>query len=84
MKPAATVPSLWFRRKRGLATGIVYGGAGVGSAVIALTLEKLIDAAGLETALKTLGVCAWLICLPASYFLKPPRGPRRAVSKMQW
>jgi len=62
----------------------VYGGAGVGSAVIALSLEKLIDTAGLETALKVLGGFAWVICLPAAYFLKPPTGARRAVSKMQW
>ncbi|KAJ4993374.1 monocarboxylate permease [Stagonosporopsis vannaccii] len=82
--PAATVPSLWFKRKRGLATGVVYGGAGLGSAIIALSLEKLIETAGLETALKILGSCAWLICLPASYFLKPPKGPRRMVSTMQW
>lgn len=33
---------------------MVYGGAGVGSAVIAPSLEKLIDIAGLETALKVL------------------------------
>ncbi|KAH8642615.1 monocarboxylate transporter [Alternaria alternata] len=82
--PAASLPSLWFKRKRGLATGLVYGGAGVGSAVIALSLEKLIDTTSLETALKVLGACAWLICLPATYFLKPPKGSRRAVSKMQW
>ncbi|KAF9884852.1 hypothetical protein FE257_001195 [Aspergillus nanangensis] len=82
--PAATVPSLWFKRKRGLATGVVYGGAGVGSAVIALSLEKLINVAGLETALKVLGVCAWAICLPAAYFLKTPPGHERAVSTMQW
>ncbi|KAB2102622.1 hypothetical protein AG0111_0g8704 [Alternaria gaisen] len=82
--PAASLPSLWFKRKRGLATGLVYGGAGVGSAVIALSLEKLIDTTSLETALKVLGACACIICLPATYFLKPPRGSRRAVSKMQW
>ncbi|KAF2219530.1 hypothetical protein BDZ85DRAFT_276287 [Elsinoe ampelina] len=45
--PAATVPSLWFKRKR------------VG---------------GLETALKVLGASAWIICIPASYFLKAPPG----------
>ncbi|KAH7112910.1 putative monocarboxylate transporter [Dendryphion nanum] len=81
--PAATVPSLWFKRKRGLATGMVYGGAGIGSAVIALSLEKLVDVAGLETALKVLGAAAWCICLPASYFLKAPEG-RRSVSSVQW
>ncbi|KAL2126222.1 hypothetical protein VTI74DRAFT_1406 [Chaetomium olivicolor] len=82
--PAATVPSLWFKKKRGLATGIVYGGAGVGSAVIALSLEKLIDVVGLETALKILGASAWAICTPASYFLKVPAGRGGAVSDVQW
>ncbi|OAQ67584.2 monocarboxylate transporter [Pochonia chlamydosporia 170] len=82
--PAATVPSLWFKRKRGLATGIVFGGAGIGSAVISLSLEKLIGVVGLESALKILGAAAWAICIPASYFLKAPAGRGRAVSSIQW
>ncbi|KAL3493998.1 major facilitator superfamily domain-containing protein [Aspergillus germanicus] len=82
--PAATLPSLWFKKRRGLATGIVYGGAGVGSAVIALTMEKLIATTGLETALKILGGAAWAICIPASYFLTAPPGRARAVSTVQW
>ncbi|KAL2871729.1 major facilitator superfamily domain-containing protein [Aspergillus lucknowensis] len=82
--PAATVPSLWFKKRRGLATGIVYGGAGVGSAVIALTMESLIKKTGLATALKILGAAAWGIMLPASYFLKAPAGRGRAVSTVQW
>ncbi len=83
-QPAATVPSLWFKRRRGLATGVVYGGAGFGSAIIALTLEKLISATGLETALKILGGASWAICLPAAYFLKAPAGRERAVATMKW
>lgn len=67
-----------------MATGIVYGGAGVGSAVIAPSLEKLIVVAGLETALKILGALAWALCLPASYFLKAPAGRGRAVSNVEW
>ncbi|KAI9147238.1 monocarboxylate transporter [Paramyrothecium foliicola] len=82
--PAATVPSLWFKRKRGLATGIVYGGAGIGSAVVSLTLEKLINVSGVETALKILGGAAWAICIPACYFLKAPPGRGRAVAAVQW
>ncbi|OJJ48040.1 hypothetical protein ASPZODRAFT_151432 [Penicilliopsis zonata CBS 506.65] len=70
--PAATVPSLWFKRKRGLATGIVYGGAGVGSAVISLSMEKLIQTSSIRTAMKILGAAAWAVCLPASYFLTAP------------
>ncbi|KAH6880834.1 putative monocarboxylate transporter [Thelonectria olida] len=82
--PAATVPSLWFKKKRGLATGIVFGGAGVGSAIIALSLEQLINTTGLETALKILGALAWAICLPASYFIRAPAGRGRSVSSVQW
>lgn len=74
---------MWFKRKRGLATGIVYSGGGIGSAVIALSLEKLIDVAGLETALKSLGAAAWVICFVASYFLKPPT-ERKSVTGIEW
>ena len=56
----------------------------MGSAVIAISLEKLIDVVGLETALKILGASAWAICLPASYFLKAPAGRGGAVSTVQW
>lgn len=63
---------------------MVYGGAGVGSAVIALSLEKLINVAGLEAALKILGVAAWVICIPASYFLKVPAGRTHAAATVQW
>lgn len=78
------MPSLWFKKKRGLATGLVYGGAGLGSAVIAISLEELISVTGLEGALKILGGMAWGICIPASYFLKAPSGSARAVSSIQW
>lgn len=67
-----------------MATGIVYGGAGLGAAVISLSLEKLITVVGLEMALKILGVLAWAICIPASYFLRAPAGQGRAVSSLQW
>jgi MFS family permease len=73
---------LWFKKKRGLATGIVYGGAGVGSAVIVLSLEGLINATSLETALKVLGASAWAICIPSSYFLRAPPGSARTVSSV--
>ena len=63
---------------------MVYGGAGVGSAVIALSLDKLITAVGLEHALKILGVMAWTICIPASCLLKAPAGRGRSVVGMQW
>ena len=78
------MPSLWFKRKRGLATGAVYAGAGIGSAVIALTLDRLIAATGLESALKILGGCAWGICIPASYYLRAPPGRGGAVAEVQW
>ncbi|KAH0286264.1 putative monocarboxylate transporter [Aureobasidium namibiae CBS 147.97] len=81
--PAATVPSLWFKKNRGLATGVVFAGAGIGSAVIALTLDKLIGITSLETALKILGVSAWAISLPASYFLKAPAGRGGTVAEHQ-
>jgi hypothetical protein len=75
---------LWFKKRRGLATGMVYGGAGLGAAVIGLTLDSLITKAGIEGALRILGVSAWVICMPASFFVKPPTGRHGSVMKMQW
>lgn len=64
--------------------GLVYAGAGVGPAVIAVSMEGLIRATDLETALKILGTSAWAICLPASYSLRAPAGSARALSSIQW
>ncbi|KAE8313780.1 major facilitator superfamily domain-containing protein [Aspergillus transmontanensis] len=78
----STVPMV--QKERGLATGLVYGGAGLGSTMITISLEELISVTGLEGALKILGGMAWGICIPASYFLKAPAGSARAVSSIQW
>lgn len=78
------MPSLWFKRRRGLATGMVYGGAGIGAAVINLTLDKLISKVGIAKALRILGLAAWGICLPAALFVKVPDGRPNPVLKIQW
>lgn len=54
-----TMVSLWFRRKRGLALGIIYAGGGLGGVFIAPIAAKLISAVGFRDSYAILGISIW-------------------------
>jgi MFS family permease len=60
--------SNWFRRKRGLAMGIVLTGTSFGGALIPALATPLISSYGWRTAMQTLSLAVWLILLPAVLF----------------
>ncbi|KAI8868098.1 MFS general substrate transporter, partial [Ramicandelaber brevisporus] len=63
---ATTVPSQWFTRKRGLAIGIAYSGAGFGGAAFSPVLRTLISTVGIAWATRISGIIVGLlICLSA-------------------
>lgn len=65
--------SNWFRRRRGLAMGIVLTGTSLGGAVIPLIAAPMISAFGWRAALQNLSLLAWLVLLPASVFFVKDR-----------
>lgn len=61
--------SNWFRRKRGLAMGIVLTGTSFGGVVIPQLAAPLIAWYGWRTAMIAVSLLVWLILLPAAVFL---------------
>ena len=61
--------SNWFRRKRGMAMGIVLTGTSFGGALIPVVATPLIANYGWRTALQILSLLVWLILLPAVIFV---------------
>jgi hypothetical protein len=49
--PAATLLFQWFSTRRGLASGIMYSGTGIGGAVFPFAVQALLDHAGYRLAL---------------------------------
>jgi hypothetical protein len=49
--PAATLLFQWFAARRGLASGIMYAGTGIGGAAFPFAMQALLDRAGYRLAL---------------------------------
>ncbi|KAG8951099.1 hypothetical protein FRC04_006758 [Tulasnella sp. 424] len=76
-------PSMWFKKRRALASGIVVAGSSFGGGVSSLIVRALLTRLGLR---KTLLVYAGInaVLLPAAFFLLKSRGPARHVVKIEW
>lgn len=53
--PSVTLPSQWFYKRRGLATGIAVSGSGIGGVVLSPLTQHLIATMGYRNALRVLG-----------------------------
>ncbi|KAK8931666.1 hypothetical protein H634G_04196 [Metarhizium anisopliae BRIP 53293] len=82
--PCSTAPLQWFRRYRGLATGIVFGGGSLGAAVMGVAANELVNKVGIEWTFRILGFMLWAVCLPAAYCIKQPLLSKSAVPQLQW
>ena len=56
--------SNWFRRRRGLAMGIVLTGTSFGGVLIPIVATPLISSYGWRTAIQLLSLLVWLVLLP--------------------
>ena len=70
---ANVVPSQYFKRKRGIAIGIVYAGGGVGGAIISFMLTGLLERLGIVWTYRVLGLLTIATGLPAAWFVKERR-----------
>jgi sugar phosphate permease len=61
--------SNWFRRRRGLAMGIVLTGTSFGGVIIPIIATPLIGSYGWRPALQILSLIVWLVLLPAMIFV---------------
>ncbi len=68
--PCQVLISRWFDKNRGKAMGIAYLGIGAGGAAVPLIAARLEGMFDWHIALAALGVLAFLIIFPISYFIK--------------
>ncbi|GAA6020556.1 hypothetical protein JCM10207_008667 [Rhodosporidiobolus poonsookiae] len=67
---SATLPSAYFLRRRNMATGFVYAGAGVGGALFSIIAAQLLQRLSLAWTFRTIGFIFLALNLPASLALK--------------
>ncbi|KAF7553717.1 hypothetical protein G7Z17_g3466 [Cylindrodendrum hubeiense] len=80
----STAPLRWFKKYRGLAMGVVFGGGSLGSAVMSIATNLLVRKLDVAWTFRILGFMLWAVCIPASYFIQQPRGSENATLKLQW
>ncbi|GAA5866484.1 hypothetical protein JCM8547_000639 [Rhodosporidiobolus lusitaniae] len=80
----ATLPSAYFRRRRNIATGLVYSGGGVGGAVFSIIVAQLLQVMSLPWTFRTMGFIFGALNFPAAMYLKgrAPREPFRPSKKI--
>ncbi len=69
MVPASAIAANWFVRRRGLATGVMTAGIGLGGLVMAPAVALLIDAVGWRRAFGVLGVGMTAVALPLTLWV---------------
>lgn len=67
--PQTVLISRWFRRRRGLAMGIVLTGTSLGGVLVSLVARPLIQSYGWRAAMILLSLIVWFVLLPAILFL---------------
>lgn len=78
----SSLPSQYFKRRRGVANGLVFAGNGLGGGVISITLNSLIDRVGIAWAFRILGLSTWVVAIPAALLLK--ERTRRSAVTVEW
>ncbi|OWZ68463.1 hypothetical protein AYX14_01438 [Cryptococcus neoformans] len=81
-----SLPSQWFYRRRGLASGLAIGGAGLGGGTTTLICRELLTRVGYRKTLWILA-CINLFCMSLSTFLirtRPTSPEGKATGKGPW
>ncbi|KAF9166584.1 hypothetical protein DFQ26_007505 [Actinomortierella ambigua] len=64
--PSLTLPSQWFKRRRGLATGITVGGGGIGGLILSPMIVALFGKIGYQWTVRTVALIHLVVLVPAS------------------
>ncbi|RTE82620.1 hypothetical protein BHE90_002896 [Fusarium euwallaceae] len=79
----SVAPAQYFRRKRGLANGIVMAGGGFGGAIMSVATNNMIERYGVEWAFRITGFLIAGTGLPAAWLIKE-RTPIQATGLIDW
>ncbi|KYK57301.1 monocarboxylate transporter [Drechmeria coniospora] len=82
--PCSTAPLKWFIKRRGLATGVVFGGGSLGAAVMGVATNELVRRVGVPWTFRILAILLWAVCLPAACCIRQPRSSASSIPKLQW
>ncbi|UKZ78981.1 hypothetical protein TrVFT333_006732 [Trichoderma virens FT-333] len=77
------IAAQYFKRKRGLANGIISAGGGLGAAVVTYVLDALIQRFGIPWAYRIIGIVTLVTGLPAAWIMKE-RTAIQTVSFIEW
>jgi OFA family oxalate/formate antiporter-like MFS transporter len=78
--PAVAAVQPWFGRNRGIASGIALSGTGLGTLLMPLIANRLIDSRGWREALTIIGLGVAGLGFVASYWIRRPAGLPRTSS----
>ncbi|KAF4592296.1 monocarboxylate transporter [Ophiocordyceps camponoti-floridani] len=81
--PLSTAPLKWFKKHRGLAVGVVFGGSSLGAAMVGVATNFLVRSVGVPWTFRILGLILWSVCLPAAFFIGPPSS-KDLIPRLQW
>ncbi|KAI8610878.1 major facilitator superfamily domain-containing protein [Chytriomyces sp. MP71] len=81
--PAVSLPSQWFEKKRGLATGIAVSGSGIGGLVMSILTQKMIDGMGFSWTMRVTALVVFVGIMAVLPFVKT-RLPPAPQSKTDW
>lgn len=65
-----TLSSQWFKRRRGLANGLVFAGGGIGGCFQSILMQALINKVGIAWTFRIMGFITLLLAIPAAMLLK--------------
>ncbi|KAJ1557275.1 hypothetical protein HK405_000381, partial [Cladochytrium tenue] len=82
--PAVALPSQYFTRRRGLATGLAVAGAGVGGLVLAEVTQVLIDRLGVQWALRVSAFIALAFTAGVVPLLRPRIAALGQRARFDW
>ncbi|KJZ73209.1 hypothetical protein HIM_07406 [Hirsutella minnesotensis 3608] len=82
--PCSTAPLYWFRKHKGLALGVVFGGSSLGAAVMGVTTHELVRHVGIPWTFRILGFLLWAVCLPAACCIGQAPKSRVIIPPIQW
>ncbi|KAJ1995063.1 hypothetical protein GGI25_001292 [Coemansia spiralis] len=79
-----SIPSQWFTKNRGLATGIALSGSGIGGMWMTSATQALIDSLGRPWAMRVTGIVSMLAVLAVSPWMRVRLVPNRNERLIDW
>ena len=73
-----TLPAQWFSSKLGTANGLVKVGGGIGSSILAVVVQALIDKVGIPWTFRILGLFSLASGIPAALLIRERASPNNA------